>query len=48
VDDFAVLESNPAVFYVGAATGGVWKTVNGGTTFTPVFDNESTASKSLG
>ena len=23
VDDLAVLESNPAVFYVGAATGGV-------------------------
>ena len=44
VDDFAVLESNPAVFYVGAATGGVWKTVNNGTTFTPVFDHESTAS----
>jgi photosystem II stability/assembly factor-like uncharacterized protein len=44
VDDLAVLESNPAVFYVGAATSGVWKTVNNGTTFTPVFDNESTAS----
>ncbi len=44
VDDFAVLESNPSVFYVGAATSGVWKTVNAGTTFTPVFDNESTAS----
>ncbi|HYU78133.1 MAG TPA: hypothetical protein VEK56_04060, partial [Vicinamibacterales bacterium] len=36
VDDFAVLESNPSVFYVGAATGGVWKTTNNGTTFTPV------------
>jgi photosystem II stability/assembly factor-like uncharacterized protein len=44
VDDLAVLESNPSVFYVGAATSGVWKTVNAGTTFTPVFDNESTAS----
>ncbi len=44
VDDFAVLESNPSVFYVGAATGGVWKTTNNGTTFTPVFDNETTAS----
>src|SRR5919106_1712530 len=44
VDDLAVLETNPAVFYVGAATSGVWKTVNNGTTFTPVFDNESTAS----
>ena len=24
VDDVAVLESNPAVFYVGTATGGLW------------------------
>ena len=44
IDDFAVLESNPSVFYVAAATGGVWKTVNNGTTFQPVFDAESTAS----
>ena len=34
VDDLAVLESNPAVFYVGTATGGLWKTVNNGTTWT--------------
>jgi photosystem II stability/assembly factor-like uncharacterized protein len=44
VDDLAVLESNPSVFYVGAATSGVWKTVNNGTTFKPVFDNEGSAS----
>ena len=37
IDDFAVLESNPAVFYVATATGGLWKTVNQGTTFTTVF-----------
>lgn len=29
---------DPRVVYVGAAGGGVWKTVNGGTTFKPVFD----------
>jgi photosystem II stability/assembly factor-like uncharacterized protein len=39
VDDFAVLESNPAVFYVGTATGGVWKTMNNGTTWEVVFDD---------
>ena len=39
IDDFAVLESNPAVFYVATATGRLWKTVNQGTTFTIVFDN---------
>jgi photosystem II stability/assembly factor-like uncharacterized protein len=26
--------------FVGSASGGVWKSVNGGTTFTPVFDRE--------
>lgn len=44
IDDFAVLERDPAVFYVATATGGVWKTVNNGTTFTPVFDGEATSS----
>src|SRR5687768_6247628 len=39
VDDLAVLESNPAVFYVGTATGGLWKTVNSGTTWTVHFDD---------
>jgi len=32
------------VFYVGSASGGVWKTTNGGMSWTPVFDNERTAS----
>ena len=44
VDDFAVLESDPSVFYVGTATGGVYKTTNHGTTFTSVFDNEGSSS----
>jgi photosystem II stability/assembly factor-like uncharacterized protein len=39
IDDLAVLESNPAVFYVGTATGGLWKTVNNGTTWTVLFDD---------
>jgi photosystem II stability/assembly factor-like uncharacterized protein len=38
IDDVAVLESNPSTFYVGYATGGIWKTENNGTTFTPIFD----------
>ncbi|MGE5816228.1 MAG: glycosyl hydrolase [Acidobacteriota bacterium] len=29
---------NPRIMYIGAAGGGVWKSVNGGTTFRPVFD----------
>src|SRR5437016_2315642 len=43
IDDFAVVESNPDIIYVGAASGGVFKTVNGGTTWEPVFDNEVTS-----
>jgi len=44
IDDFAVFEANPSVFYVATATGGVWKTVNNGTTFEPVFDREGSSS----
>jgi len=35
-----VHEGNRLTLYVGAASGGVWKSVNGGTTFKPVFDHE--------
>jgi photosystem II stability/assembly factor-like uncharacterized protein len=44
IDDFAVFEQNPAIFYIGTATGGVWKTVNNGTTLEPVFDDQGNAS----
>ena len=40
IDDFAVVESNPKIVYVGTASGGVWKTTNNGTTWEPVFDKE--------
>src|SRR5579864_8270428 len=40
IDDFAVVESNPNIIFVGAASGGVWKTTNNGTTWEPVFDKE--------
>ena len=40
----AVDPANTAVFYVGAASGGVWKTVNAGTTWTPVFDAQGSYS----
>ena len=41
IDDFAVVESNPNIVFVGIAAGGVWKTTNNGTTWTPVFDKEA-------
>jgi photosystem II stability/assembly factor-like uncharacterized protein len=31
-------------YFIGAASGGVWRTTNGGITFTPVFDNEDSYS----
>jgi photosystem II stability/assembly factor-like uncharacterized protein len=34
----AVSEQGRLTVYVGSASGGVWKSVNGGTTFKPVFD----------
>src|ERR1700687_4815417 len=37
----AVKEGGRLTVYVGAASGGVWKFSNGGTTFKPVFDKES-------
>jgi len=36
----AVKENGRLTVFVGAASGGVWKSVNGGTTFTPVFDRQ--------
>jgi photosystem II stability/assembly factor-like uncharacterized protein len=36
----AVKENGRLTVYVGAASGGVWKSTNGGTTFKPVFDKE--------
>ncbi len=38
-----VVVANPDIIYVGAAMGGVWKSTSGGTTWIPIFDNESTA-----
>ncbi len=37
---FAVDPNDRTKYYVAVASGGVWKTVNSGTTWTPVFDNE--------
>src|SRR5713101_6887222 len=41
IDDFAVVENNPNIVFVGVASGGVWKTTNNGTTWQPVFDKEA-------
>jgi photosystem II stability/assembly factor-like uncharacterized protein len=46
ISGFAVDPSNHTRYYVAVASGGVWKTTNAGTTWTPIFDNE--ASYSIG
>jgi photosystem II stability/assembly factor-like uncharacterized protein len=44
VSDIAVDPRNRSRYFVAAASGGVWKTVNAGTTWEPVFDGESSYS----
>ena len=41
---FAVNPKNKSEYYVGVASGGVWKTVNDGTTWAPVFEGEGSYS----
>ena len=40
----AIDQDGRITVFVGAASGGVWKSVNGGTTYRPVFDRESVQS----
>jgi photosystem II stability/assembly factor-like uncharacterized protein len=39
ISDLAVYEANPALFYVATSHGGVWKTINNGTTWEPQFQD---------
>jgi photosystem II stability/assembly factor-like uncharacterized protein len=40
----AVKEAGRLTVYVGAASGGVWKSTNGGTTYKPIFDKQTAQS----
>src|SRR5262245_53527002 len=40
IDDMAVYEANTAIFYAASTTGGLWKTVNNGTTWEVLFNTE--------
>ena len=42
--DLAVVEATPHVFYAASSTGGLYKTTNNGTTFTPLFGDQGTHS----
>ena len=44
IADFAVREDKPSEYYVAVAAGGVWKTVNSGTTWKPIFDGQGSYS----
>jgi photosystem II stability/assembly factor-like uncharacterized protein len=41
--DIAVVDSDPATMYVAAATGGLWKTSDGGKSWTPLTDDVTTS-----
>lgn len=43
-DIVAVHEGQRLTIYVGSASGGVWKSVDGGTTFKPIFDKQPSLS----
>ena len=44
VCSIAVDPTDPSRYFAGAASGGIWKTTNAGTTWVPVFDNEGSYS----
>jgi len=44
ITDVEGIPGNPALVYVATASGGLFKTTNGGTTWTPIFDHEATIS----
>jgi photosystem II stability/assembly factor-like uncharacterized protein len=42
ISSIAVHPVNPYIIYVSAGSGNLWKTVNNGTTWEPIFDSQST------
>lgn len=44
ISDIAVVPGQKHTFYVAVASGGVWKTENNGTTYTPIFDGQGSYS----
>ncbi len=44
ISDLAIHPTNKSIWYVAAASGGLWKTTNAGTSFSPIFDSEDSYS----
>ncbi|HZU22224.1 MAG TPA: hypothetical protein VE998_05280 [Terriglobales bacterium] len=44
IDDLTALEGDSKVIYIGAATGGVWRSNDGGATWTSLFDEQANPS----
>ena len=44
IADIAIHPDNENIWYVAVGSGGVWKTINAGTTWTPVFDKQTSYS----
>jgi photosystem II stability/assembly factor-like uncharacterized protein len=44
IEAIAVPPGNHGIIYVGVGSGNIWKTVNNGVSWTPIFENESTFS----
>ncbi len=42
--DIEGVPGNPNIVYVGTASGGIWKTTNGGATWIPIFDGQPVSS----
>ena len=44
ITDIEVVEGNPKIIYVAAASGGIWKSTDGGESWSPIFDHGGVSS----
>jgi len=44
ISDIAIHPENKNIWYVAVGSGGVWKTINSGTTWTPIFEDQGSYS----
>ena len=44
IADIAIHPENDNIWYVAVGSGGVWKTINAGVTWTPIFDSQESYS----